>query len=312
MLVPVLILALGLSSPRTPPPAPPQEPPTTTLEDVVVDARRLEELAHDFIEDVAAPNRRRGLARWNTPLCVGVANLQRDVAQAIVDRVSDVAASLDVEVGQPGCKANALIVAADDGAGMARAMVEARRRMFRTGSLQMTQTSSALEAFQTDDRAVRWWQVSTPVDSETGGRAIRLPGDLDPATGMPAAPYIEIHGASRIRSQIRDDMSRVIIVVDIDSVAGLPLNKLADYLTMVTLAQIDDDADSASYDTVMNLFEAPDRVDGLTDWDMAYLRGLYSAEQNRINPNAQAGNVADAVIRARREEAAQTGDPAPR
>jgi hypothetical protein len=307
MLVPVLALALGLSSPQTPPP-PAQEPSPTTLEDVVVDGRRLEALARDFIEDVAAPNRRRGLARWNTPLCVGVANLQREAAQAIIDRISDVAGSLDVRVGEPGCRANALIVAADDGAGMARGLVESGRQRFDIGSLQMTQTSSALEAFQSDDRAVRWWQISTPVDSETGDRAIRLKGDIDPATGQPSAPTIAVFAASRIHSQIRDDMTKVIIIVDIDGVSGMPVNKLADYLTMVTLAQIDDDADTASYDTVMNLFEAPDRVDGLTDWDMAYLRGLYAAEQNRIDPNVQAANVAAAAVRARQETQADGAD----
>lgn len=300
----VLALALGLPSPQTAATPPGQDPATTTLDDVVVDARRLEQMAQDFIEDVAAPNRRRGLARWNTPLCVGVANLQRDVAQAIIDRVSDVAGELDVAVGEPGCRANALIVATDDGAAMARGMVDRRPRAFDVGSTQMTQSSSTLEAFKADDRPVRWWQISTPVDSETGNRAIRLAGDLDPSTGQPAAPVIYVFAASRLVSQIRDDMSRVIIIVDVDDIDGMPVNKLADYLTMVTLAQIDDDADSARYDTVMNLFDTPERVDGLTEWDMAYLRGLYSAEQNRINPGAQARNVADAVVRARREGAA--------
>ena len=308
MLVPVFAaLALGLSSPQTAPSSPQQDPGATTLEDVVVDARRLEEMAHDFIEDVAAPNRRRGLARWNTPLCVGVANLQRDVAQAIVDRVSDVAAYLEVDIGEPGCRANALIVATDDGAGLARTLVERRRRVFDVGSTQMTQTSSALDAFQSDERPVRWWQISTPVDSETGQRAIRLAGDLGP-DGQPASPVINVFSASRLVSQIRDDMTKVIIIVDMDDVNGMPVNKLADYLTMVTLAQIDDDAESARYDTVMNLFDAPEGVDGLTEWDMAYLRGLYSAEQNRINPNATARNVADAVVSARRESATQAED----
>ena len=300
MLAPVLGLLLGLSAPQSAPP--PQDPAPVQLDDVVVDGRRLEEMARDFIEDVAAPNRRRGLARWNTPLCVGVASLQRDVAQAIIDRVSDVAGDLGVRIGEPGCIANALIVAADDGAALARALVERRRLAFDIGSTQMTQSTSTLEAFQADDRPVRWWQISTPVNSETGERAIRLAGDLDPSTGQPAAPVINVFAASRVASQLRDDMSRVIIIVDIDDVSGLPVSKLADYLTMVTLAQIDDDADSARYDTVMNLFDAPDSVDGLTDWDMAYLTGLYSAEQNRINPSAQAGNVADAVIRARRTQ----------
>lgn len=305
MLAPILGLVLGLASPQAA--APPQEPAPVTLGDVVVEGRQLERLAREFIEDVSAPNRRRGLARWNTPLCVGVINLRRDAAQAIIDRVSDVARELDVRVGEPGCKPNALVVAADDGAGMARAMVESRRREFRVGSTQMIQAPSALEAFQSDDRPVRWWQISTPVDSQTGERAIRLAGDLG-VTGEPSAPVITVFAASRIISQIRDDMSRVFIIVDIDDVSGLSVGVLADYLAMVTLAQIDDDADSARYDTVMNLFASPGLVDGLTDWDMAYLQGLYSAEQNRISPNAQARNVANAVSDARRQQSSEDKD----
>src|SRR6476661_3151834 len=142
MLASVLGLALALSAPQTAPP--PQDPAPTTLEDVVVERRALEDMARDFMEDVAAPNRRRGLARWNTPLCVGVASLQKDVAQAIIDRVSDVAGELGVRIGEPGCDANALIVASDDGAGMARALVQRRPRAFDVGSTQMMQRPSAL------------------------------------------------------------------------------------------------------------------------------------------------------------------------
>lgn len=303
----LLGMTLGLSAPQDP--TPPQDR-ATQLEDVVVEGRRLEALAEGFVEDVAAPNRRRGLARWNTPVCVGVANVRRDIAQAVVDRISDVAAGLEIQVGEPGCAANALIVVVEDGAALARALVEQKRRAFDVGSTQMTQTSGALETFQSDVRPVRWWQVSTPVNSETGLRAIRLPGDLDPSTGEPAAPTINVFAASRINSQIRDDMSKVIVIADADDVSGLSVTQLADYLAMIVLAQIDDDAESARYDTVLNLFADREGVQGLTDWDMAYLQGLYGAEQNRINPNAQAGNVASAVVRARRQRAAEP-EPTP-
>lgn len=282
-----------------------QDPPAE-LPDVVTEGRRLEQLAREFIDDVAAPTRTRGLARWNTRLCVGALNLRADVARTIVDRISDVAGALGVETGQPGCRANALIVASDDGAAMATAIVEARRRAFDVGSLKITQNDEALEAFMTEDRPVRWWQMSVPTDSETGQRAVRLPGDLDPSTGQPAAPRIPVFAASRISSQIRDDLTRVFIIVDIDDVDGLTTSQLADYLAMVTLAQIDARGDTTGYDTVLNLFGDREGVDGLTEWDMAYLTGLYGAEQNRINPNAQARGVADAAVRARQ---AQTEEP---
>lgn len=302
----VLAAVLLLAAPQQAP-APTQETPSQ-LDDVVVEGRRLEQLAREFIEDVAAPTRTRGLARWNTRLCVGVLNLRPDVAQSIVDRISDVARELGAEAGQPGCRPNALIVATDDGAALASAMVESRRRAFDIGSLKITQNDEALEAFMTEQRPVRWWQMSVPTDSETGERAIRLPGDVDPTTNQPAAPRIAVFAASRITSQIRDDLTKVFVIVDIDDVNGLTTTQLADYLAMVTLAQIDAGGDTAGYDTVLNLFWNRAGVTGLTDWDMAYLTGLYGAEQNRINPNAQARSVADAAVRARR---AQPAEPDP-
>ena len=297
------LLSLALVSQPLQDARPQQTDPVTRLSDVVVDARALETVARDFIDDVAAPNRYRGLARWNKPLCVGVANLRTDVAQAVVDRISDIAADLEVQTEPPGCKANVLIIAAADGAALANHMVERNRRMFDIGSLQMTQGDRALEEFQAADRPVRWWQISMPV-TELGERAIRLAGDTSPSGGGPTAPRIDVFAASRIRSDIRDDLFRTIIIADIDSIDGLSVQQLADYLAMVTLAQIDNEADSASYDTVMNLFSARDSVSGLTEWDMAYLRGLYLAEQNRLNPNSQAGAIAGLVARDRRAAAA--------
>ncbi len=298
------LLSIG-ADPQTPPP---QDVPVQ-VEDVVVEGRRLELLAREFIDDVAAPTSTRGLARWNTDLCVGVANLRADVAQAIVDRISDVARDLGVQAGEPGCWANVVILAANDPAGLATSLVEYRRRGFDTGSPKMHPNSDGLQAFMTDERPVRWWQTSIPTDTETGYRAIRLPGDLDPATGQPAAPVINVFAASRIHSQIRDDLSKVFIIIDMDDVQGLTTTQLADYLTMVTLAQIDAEGDTSRYDTVLNLFQNREGVTGLTDWDRSYLTGLYAAEQNRINPNAQARNVADAAVSARRARTAANPEP---
>ena len=113
--------------------------------------------------------------------------------------------------------------------------------------------------------------------------------------------------ASRLNSQIRDDMNKVMIIVDVDDMAATNLNQLADYLTFVALAQVDPDADTAGYDTILNVFRAPQGVDGLTDWDMSYLTSLYrvqNAPQRRVNPAAQATSMASDMIRDRR--AAQT------
>lgn len=296
----------GQIAPTAPPPAAAQDRSagTVRLDDVVVDHRRLEETVRDFVGEVGAPPKRRGLARWADKVCVGAVNVRRDVAQAVVDRVSEVALDLGLEIGEPGCAANVVIVFAADSTALADAMVEENRRAFRLGIGGLDRGNPALRDFRTVDRPVRWWHVSVPVDSETGRIAVRLPGDVG-AGGSPSAPVIHVFAASRLNSQIRDDLNKVMIVVDVDRLEGVNLAQLADYLAFISLAQVDPDGETASWDTVLNLFETPTAVQGLTDWDRAYLTSLYRVQGGpafRINPGAQATVMANDMARRWRAE----------
>lgn len=300
------VMSAMIASPQSAPPAaaPPQDPPeaAATLEDVVVERRRLEEMVREFVGEVGAPAQRRGLARWQGELCVGVVNVRNDVAQYIADRVSQVGMDLGLDIGEPGCRANAFIVFTTDSAALAEAMVAENRQAFRRGA-GLDRGNPALRDFQTADRPVRWWHVSIPTDAETGLRAVRLPGDLDPSTGEPAAPVINVFAASRLTSQIRDDMAKVMIVVDVDHLGDANLTQLADYLAFISLAQVDPDGDTAAYDTILNVFDAPDSVDGLTEWDVSYLTSLYRVQNSpvqRINPHGQASVMAADMFRDRR------------
>jgi hypothetical protein len=316
-----LALATALSAPQSALPAspPPQEPAplaTATLEDIVVERRRLETMVRDFVGEVGAPARRRGLARWQGEICVGVVNIRPEVGQYIADRVSEVGLNLGLSVGDPGCRANIFIVFAVDSAGLANAMVDENRQAFRRGVGGLDRGNPALRDFRSADRPVRWWHVSMPTNSETGRRAVRLPGDVDPTTGQPNAPVVATFAASRLNSQIRDDMSKVMIIVDVDQLGETNLVQLADYLAFISLVQVDPDGETASYDTILNLFDAPMSVDGLTEWDASYLESLYRVQDSpvqRINPRAQAGAMAADMLRERRRarEAAAEGEDAP-
>lgn len=292
--------AVGAASAQEPPAR-----PSTQLDDVVLEGRQLEAMVRGFVNEVSQPANNRGLARWNRPICVGAVNLRNDVAQYVVDRISDVARELDVEAGEPGCRPNILIVAADDGAALASAIVEDRPRNFDLRHNSTDAGTRAFRNFLTGDQPVRWWQISMPIDSETGRRAIRLPGDVDPA-GQPGAPVIHVFAASRLRTQIRDDLARSIIIIDVERLAGANLVQLADYLALVALAQVDAEADVSTFPTILNLFDDPVGAPaGLTDWDRSYLRALYEHDQLRINRNSQVRSVAEAVTRDRRAAAAE-------
>jgi hypothetical protein len=271
-----------------------QEAPETTVEDIVVLGMPLREQVETFVDDVTAPATGWGPARWDQRggICVGVVNLRGDVAQAMADRISDVALGLNLTVGEPGCTPNVLVIATDDASALARAMVERSPNAFRPRYSGAARRPSALRAFQTSDRAVRWWHVSMPIIRETGQPAVKLPGG-DP-------PWISSWG-SRLTTPVTSRLLRAYVIIDIDQAEGLSFNQLADYVAMVTFAQVDPDAEISGFPTILNVFDNPNIAFGLTDWDQDYLEALYGSEMNQRHPSHQTGAVASLMFRERRQ-----------
>lgn len=300
MLVALIVAAtLALPQDRTPAPAPSTDP-VIRLEEVVVDARRLEDAAEEFVDAVADPVGRRGLARWHVGICVGVANLEGEAAQYLADRVSDVARGVGLRSHEPPCHPSILIVATTDGAAFAEQLVAMRPVLFRPGGSGMNQGPAALERFKTSDEVVRWWSVSQPTDVDTGLSAVRMPGQCNRTcvgvgSAVDYAPNTSVRSASRLSAQYRQDLKRTFVIVDVDRMGEVTLEQLGDYIAMVTLAQIDPDADTGRFESILNLFDEPDAVEGLTGWDRAYLEGLYESEWYRVSQNSQVRAISTTI-----------------
>lgn len=314
-----LLAATILMAPQSVPAPPPSQDPVEApvrLEDVVVDARRLDEAAEAYVDLVAAPPRGRSLARWREGVCVGVANLKPEAAQYLLDRVSDVARGLNLRAHEPECHPTVLIVATSNAPQFAEDFVARRPRLFRVGGAGMDRGSAALREFISSDRAVRWWHVSMTIDSELGDPVVRLPGQINGSgveldrTVMDYAPVTLIDSPSRLNTQYVDVLKRVFIIVDMDRMNGATLQQLGDYVSMVAMAQVDPDADTSHFDTILNLFDDPATAPtGLTGWDRAYLDGLYNgSETRRINQRVQIQAVAAAIAGSYRGAALEEGE----
>lgn len=288
-------------APRSVPPAPAQEGEPTVLSDVVVDGRRVEEVADAFVEAVSAPARRRGLARWYNSLCIGVVNVRPEVAQPLIDHITNVALDLGLRSRQPGCDPNVVIVFADSGTDMATALVAQDYRAFHLGVGGLDRGKVALEAFQSVDRPVRWWHVSIPITAD-GSVAIRMPGYDKPI-------YVAGEGIVNRGRPITDSLNKVIVIVDIDQVQQTNLAQLGDYLAMVTLAQVDLEGSTSDVPSILNLFDGSQQSAGLSEWDSLYLDALYGAFSERLEPHRQAADLARRVTRSRRAEGAQPSEP---
>lgn len=262
-----------IGSPQQASSAPSQESRVDDIE--VIGGRALRDAVEAFADTVVAPPVGRSPARWHRRICVGAVNLQRDAAQGLIDRVSEVARSLGVESMEPGCKPSILIVGTDDGRAMASALVDFRPYAFRPNYAGATRSRLQLARFTETEAPVRWWHVALPVIADTGDIAVTLRGE---------APR-QVPGGSRLRTEIRNDLSRAFVIIDFNKASSVSFDQLADYVAMAVLAQLDPDADMSAYPTVLNIFSEGGGPVGLTDWDRAYLTGLYGAETNRREPS---------------------------
>lgn len=272
-----------------------QEPPVTRVDDVVVVGEPLIARSERFTEAVAGPVPGRGIARWRGPVCVAVANFRPETAAWIADRMVSTGAELGVPIQEPECEPNVLVVGAVDADALVAGWIEAAPAQFRSPYADTGATRASLTAFRDNDAPVRWWQASVPKHYDV------FTGRAQPTCcGMNV--QIQVYARSQLSHRIRDDLHRVVVVVDVDRLEGVTGEQLADYLTLVAFAQVDPQADTAGFDTILNLFGAA-APPGLTEWDRAYVRAMYAApDDQRWNRHDQAAGVRDVLERDRASE----------
>ncbi|MBI5941825.1 MAG: hypothetical protein HY859_15525, partial [Caulobacterales bacterium] len=218
----------------TPPPAP---PPPTPVEGLVIQARPAAppvDSVTAFVDDISAPTVNGRLARWDRRICPGVIGMQPAYAQKIIDRIALIAVTIGLRVGEPGCKANMVIVATDDGQAMARMVVDRNKRVLEGGVDGSSRGRKALKAFVETPREVRWWHVT----QTTGVDGFGYQRDAQDGPGS-----LAVRSLGRIRATTRDNFLGVIIMVDVSRVGVIRFDALTDYIAMVGLAQIDPDTD---------------------------------------------------------------------
>ncbi len=269
----------------------------------------------DFVRQIAlVASDDDPLARWDDDVCVGAVGLDSTQLQQLVDRVSQRARAVGLRPGRPGCRANVMVVFSNDSDAITRQIVDQRRDMlgFYGGDAQVTAGREAMEEFANTPRPIRWWHVSsTGVGSMRpdaarsrqsngrtaaaaaagGGGTSGASGDQGGVTDLQGADAVRSSGSRTRAAEARNDLSYALIVVDARRIANTPASAWMDYVAFNALAQINPDARTANYPTILNLFSEPSTsLTELTTWDLAYLEGLYSVRGE--NSNRQINSIA--------------------
>ena len=260
--------------------------------DIIVEAERLttekaREKARDYVRPVMPFNPEWGqYARFGKPICIRVHGIpDQAIVSQITTRIAVIADEIGLQQARPGCRPNVIIAFTDDGAGLV-ARVRARKPR------AMPPFDSMLHArLAQPELPVRWWHplVSSgvaggagPIDTSMLASASSNGTPL--GNLLPAGPGViatNNWNANLIDTNLMVWANAAVAVVDVNHAQGVPLDALTDYLAMVTLAPMRMPPFQTSVPTVLGLFEPGKRPTRLTDWDLAFLKGLYSVQMNR-------------------------------
>jgi hypothetical protein len=229
----------------------------TAIDTVVVTAQR-EAVRQAIVTFVSNVTRWDGenVARWRDPVCPSVSGATHEQGEFIRARILAISAATGAPLGDnEKCEANLLVILTAEPDELWTTWRARHPAMFAEESRQNIERS--LDA----DRPVLVWQnlILNNADGTRPGTAYR-------------------HIDSRIRSSVAEGIFSVVAVVDTTAMGGATLGQLADYVSMVSLARIDPEADFGSAATILRLFTkssegAPSR---LTNWDQAFLKSLYT------------------------------------
>jgi len=269
-----------------------------------------------FVSSVAqAPQSAGLLARWNQEFCPGVAGATPDVAQAIIDRMARRANAVGLHPGAPGCHANVMIIVSNDSDRVAHDIDQRRHASLiaPNGIDAKTLGEQALTDFVNTPRPIRWWHVAQVVtadgqvlgdDQASSSGDARSTFEMSQEASMGGGPGSgdAISGVrqtrsdgTRLRSATRQDLNYVLVIVDTRRLGGASVGAVADYVAFVSLAQINPAPVTTTFPTILNLFNdenAANRPTGLTQWDLAYLDGLYHATRTARNSRQQEDEIA--------------------
>ncbi|HEV7690979.1 MAG TPA: hypothetical protein VGO52_09160 [Hyphomonadaceae bacterium] len=256
-----------------------------------------EEAIKNFVGEIAATTSRseNQIARWSRTICPSMVGMRANYAQLVIDRISRRALDIGLDIGEPNCRPSILIIVTREPDRVAQGLFDNYKRRLGYYDGAETLGRNALRDFVKSTAPVRWWHVNYTVSAD-GQQAL---GGGQSAAAVGQMPSVANRHPSRILKSTRQDAAMAFVIVDARRLEGLDLMAVADYLAMASLAQLDPEADTSAYPTILNLFGQPradaSRTTSLTEWDIAYLKGLYEMTPEAASAARQQAEIAKSM-----------------
>jgi hypothetical protein len=259
---------------------------TTPLETVEVTASR-EKLRREIQTFVHKVTRLEGefVGRWGVPVCPFVAGVSDAQAQFIQHRLVEIQDSVRKMKSDPAvkCRPNLLVIITDDADRLVEDWKVRDPGMFRWKTRDGVSRSGGAGPVRTWHNA-----IVEPADgsASTGSRLTKgIPN------GKPSCP------GDRISAGCWEHITAVVVLVDAGRTGKVTLTQLTDYISVLSLSQLDLSAELGGVDSILQLFAQPPPdapPPGLTAWDTAFLNSLYRAS---YSPRDQQRDIEARMVR---------------
>jgi hypothetical protein len=234
---------------------------------VVVGRENRERQVNEFARDLADVVGVEPIARFdNTRPCPGVVGLSAAHNAAVTTRMRRVAEAAGIPIAAPGCRPTILVVVAPEKEEMIR-LLRQRYPVF------FTNASGAPLEIPRQSGPVTAWHLGGLFDRDN-----QLVGyDAEQGVNVVSSSV----SGSRISAAARPVFLAAVVVIEQSAVVGLTPTQIADYATMRAFARIDPRRlRGTTAPTILTVLEASADSEvpvTLTQWDLSYLRALYSA-----------------------------------
>ena len=273
-MLPVVTAALALATSLAA--AAPQQDKVT--EEVIVEGTRpeIEQRANTFVTGVTHGGYAlESLVRWNKPICPLVAGIPAEQGEFILRGISQAVLAAGAKLDAENCKPNFHVVLTPE----PDQLLDLWRK--RAPKLYGMAPPAQVRRILGKPRPVRaWYNVwdTCPGGPQTGS-IIGADTNFGLQMGTPyGGGCLKDSRLAFIRVQ---DISSVIILVDLDDTREVKLGPLTDYIAMVGLTDVNLDGDWGTEPTILRLFAASGDAASqkLSVWDNAFLKALYSTTQ---------------------------------
>ena len=252
---------------------PPAPPPAESNQIIVTgqNERDTRRAINEFVGALTPAPARGQISRFEDRVCPGAVGLSPPLREAVVSRMRQVAQAAEMNVDEPDCYINVLLVVTRDKRAFMNGLRRAHPAYFADRTLSQVRRLLAQPGPTT-----AWHLAGIPRSAR--GTEIYIDESLGQWTNRTT------EASSRLSAPVRPVFAGAVLVVEAGALDGLTTTQLADYAAMRLFASTDPSRlPQTGAPSILGVIEAPMGTAipiTLTEWDLGFLRGLYTSPRN--------------------------------